>query len=510
MDSIAQKKRKRHSMVSTSSGSADILHLPLEQLALVSMRRLREHRVLERAAQSTLYFEKWRAAGIRVEDIETEEDFSRIPLITSQDLRKAINEDPLEKVLCSNTVLHWFSTTGTTGMPKWIPYGRRDLELYMEIRDRCSSLFASREGLKGFAVSAVAPFVEAALAAFEKIRVMQTGKHVEGLIISFTEAENDPVNFALDLKPNFIAAFPGFAARFAEIIEEKAPQIARQKFREEKSLGNLVAYLVTRVKKIRPKNLSGFRFGLFGGEPLAPYREALKRTFGFEPIEMYNLTESIYPAIECHMHDGMHLWMDVCLPEIIPQEELDREIGSNAYTPRAIPLWRAGQGLKGEYVLTTFGEVLPLIRYRTGDLIKVVSTERCRCGITHPRIKVPRRSDATICLGAVRFPAAELNKKLLAKTIHGEAQRWQLRIEREGYRPKPIIRLEPRGEISDRDLFLQEISKRLMDLEILRAGIENKLVVEPVILLEKKIPVEGRVVTEAGRVIYGGENGEHY
>ena len=207
---------------------------------------------------------------------------------------------------------------------------------------------------------------------------------------------------------------------------------------------------------------------------------------------MYNLTEFIYPAIECHMHDGMHLWMDLCLPEIIPQDELDREIGSEAYTPRAIPLWKAKKGLKGRVRLNELRGGLPLIRYRMGDLIKVVSTEPCRCGITHPRIKVPRRSEATICLGAVRFPAAELDKKLLAKTVHGEAQRWQLKIEREGYRPKAIIRVEPPGEIRDRELFLQEISNRLRELEILRAGIENKIVVEPVILLEKKISNEGR------------------
>ena len=197
-------------MTSMNSRPADILRLPLEQLALVSMRHLRDDRVFERAAQSTLYLEKWRAAGIRVEDIETDEDFNRIPFITSQDLRKAINEDPLEKVLCSDTVVHWFSTTGTTGMPKWIPYGRRDLELYMEIRDRCSSLFPSREGLKGFAVSAVAPFVESALAAFEKIRVMQTRMQVEGLIVSFTEAEKDPGQFRAGHEAQFYRCLSGF------------------------------------------------------------------------------------------------------------------------------------------------------------------------------------------------------------------------------------------------------------------------------------------------------------
>ncbi len=494
-------------MITVNSTQADILHLSLEQLAALGMRRLGEYRVLERAARSTLYLEKWRAADIIVEDIKTERDFSRIPFITSQDLRRAVNEDPFEKVLCSDAIVHWFSTTGTTGMPKWIPYGRRDLELYMEIRDRCSSLFPSREGLKGFAVSAPAPFVENALAVLEKIRMMQTRRQVEGLIVSFTESGDEgPVNFALEMKPNFIAAFPGFAARFAEIIEEKAPEIARQNFSNRKSFTSLAAYLVTRVKKIRPKNLSKFKFALFGGEPLDPYREFLTKAFGVEPIEMYNLTEFICPAIECHRHDGMHLWMDICIPEIISESELERESGNDAYTPKALPLWKAEQGLRGEYVLTTFGEVLPLIRYRTGDLIKVVGTEPCQCGITHPRIKVPRRSDATICLGAVRFPASELDQKLLAKTIHGEVQRWQLRIERDGYRPKPIIRLEPRGEIRDKESFLKGISIRLKELEILRAGIENKIVAEPVVLLEKGISNEGRLVTKAGRIIYEEEN----
>ncbi len=489
-----------------SSRPVDILHLPLDQLAAVSMRRLRDSKVLEKAAKSTLYREKWRAADIRAEEIETYEDFARIPFITSRELRRAVNEGPIEKVLCSD-VVHWFSTTGTTGKPKWIPYSQRDLELYMKIRDRCCSLLPSREGLKGFGVSAPAPFDENALAAFEKIRVMQTHMQVEGMIVCLTEVENkDAFHFVLEMKPNFIAAFPGFAMRFAEVIEERAPEEARQEFSRHKSLRNLAAYLVTRVKKIRPRNLSKFRFGLFGGEPLDPYREVLNRAFGLEPYEMYNLTEFIYPAIECRMHDGMHLWMDICVPEIIPEPELERKSGDDTYTPRAVPLWKAERGLKGEYVLTTFGEALPLIRYRIGDLIEVVSAEPCRCGITHPRIKVPRRSDDTICLGAIRFPAAQLEEKLLARTAYGEAQRWQLEITREGYRPKPIIRVEPRGEIKDRESFLREISKRLREIEALKTGIENKIVIEPVIFLEERISEEGRPVTKEGRIIYEGEN----
>jgi phenylacetate-CoA ligase len=52
---------------------------------------------------------------------------------------------------------------------------------------------------------------------------------------------------------------------------------------------------------------------------------------------------------------------------------------------------QAPPGTEGEYVVTTFGEALPLVRYRTGDRIRVVDTAPCPCGITHPRVTFPGR-----------------------------------------------------------------------------------------------------------------------
>jgi len=91
-------------------------------------------------------------------------------------------------------------------------------------------------------------------------------------------------------------------------------------------------------------------------------------------------------------------------------------------------------------------------------------------------------------------------------TPYGKAQRWQLRITREGYRPKLVVRVEPCGEIVDEESFLSEISRRLRELKILGTGIENKMVIEPIVLLEKRISDEGRSVTQTGRIIYEDEN----
>ena len=481
----------------------DILHLPPGQLAELSFRRLRESKTLERAAKSALYRSKWEAVNIKPREIVTYKEFSQIPFITGREIREAFDKNPVEDVVCSDAIVHWFSTTGTTGTSKWIPVSQRDVELFMEIRDRCYKLTPSTEGLKCWAISGPAPFAENGLAGFERVHAMMTHVKREGVDISFTEVDReDSVNFALDMKPSFIASSPSLAARFAELFTERAPEVARERWRKQKSLRNLAAYWVTRFKKIHPKHLSKFDWGLFGGEPLEPYRQILRREFGLEPYEIYMFTEFFCPFVECRMHDGMHLWMDICLAEVISELELDKENRDTAYTPQAIPLWQAEQGSRGELVLTTFGEGLPLVRYRSGDLIEVVSVEPCQCGVTHPRIRVPRRSDHILCLGMIRFPVEQLEEKLLAETAHGQAKRWQLRITREDYRSKIIIQLEPSGEINDKEGFRREILKKLKELKILGTGIENRVVLEPVVLLEERISEEGRLVTKAGRVIY--------
>ena len=58
------------------------------------------------------------------------------------------------------------------------------------------------------------------------------------------------------------------------------------------------------------------------------------------------------------------------------------------HVPRTVFLEEAAPGLEGELVLTTFGEALPLVRYRTGDLMRAVGSDRCSCGITHPRVAI--------------------------------------------------------------------------------------------------------------------------
>lgn len=483
----------------------DILHLPIEQLAQLSFQNLIKYSTLERANKSKIYTEKWKKAGINPQKIKNYQDFSKIPFTTSKEVRKAIYEFSIEDVLCS-TPVHWFSTTGTTGLSKWLPYGKRDIDLFMQIRDRMYNMLPTSGRLNLVTVTAPPPYVEDGLAILNMIRGIQSKNSLQGLTISLTHTDDEEIfNFTFDTKPNIMLAFPSLAARLAEIIQETAPEAAKKQLNKQKNLKNLAIYIITRLKKIHPKDLSKFKFGLFGGEPLDPYRDVLTRVYGLEPYEMYVFTEFMPPSVECKMHDGMHLWLDICLAEIIPEDELEKERKDSNYVPTAIPVWKAKKGQRGEYVLTTFGEALPLVRYRFGDLIEIVGTEPCKCGITHPRIKVPRRSDVSVvCLGAVRFPFISLEEKVLAKTPFGHSNKWQLEIVREEYRPKLVIRLEPGKEILDKDLFMKEVYDRVLKIDVIKVGVENRILANPEVRIESCLST-GKQATNAGSIIYEGE-----
>jgi phenylacetate-coenzyme A ligase PaaK-like adenylate-forming protein len=481
----------------------DVVNLPLEELAHLSFSNLLHYETLERASHSSLYKQKW--SGINAAEIRSYDDFVKLPYTTTKEVRQAIYEQPLDDILCGKP-LHWFSTTGTTGLSKWLPYGRRDLDTFMLIRDRMYDMLPTDFDLKLVTVTAPPPYIEDGLAALNALRGMEKKNNLTGITIALTQTDDEDVfNFSFDTKPNVMLAFPSLAARLAEIIEETAPRTVKKQFSEHKTPKNFLLYLITRVKKIHPKDLTKFRWGLFGGEPLEPYREALKRLYGIEPYEIYTFTEFMPPAVECRMHQGMHLWLDICFPEIIPEEELEKERADNTYTPKAIPLWKARPGQRGEYVLTTFGEALPLVRYRFGDLIQVLSTEPCGCGYTHPRIKIPRRADlSVVSLGAIRFPFKTLEEIALSKTSHGQAKRWQLEIKRIGYRPHINIRLEPNANIKSSELHVKEISRRVLEIDAIKTGLDNKILAQPNVVVEA-LNCKGKQATTLGSIIFEGE-----
>lgn len=456
-----------------------LLRPEVEGAALGDLRAMEEAALRDglalRAARSALYRERWRSAGVDPAAVRTLEDLARLPYIRGADLREAWQREPAG-MLCDPDVQLWFATSGTTGAPKWTPYGRWEMAMFQEIALRVYHMIVTRAGSFRCAIFGTpAPFVSDAAAYALLFSTVGAALPVEYLITSPTQAAA-ALAFLAERRPNAVVGFPSLLLRIAEGVAAEAPGAARAAWRAEPSLRHLAGVVATRAVRIQPRHIYRPEIGLFGGEPLAPYRQALRDAWGIRAFELYAMTE--YPCyhVECPEGSGMHLWADWCIPEVIPLEALEREEADPAVLPAAHHLFDAAPGAVGEFVFTSFGRALPLVRYRTGDVIEVIDVARCGCGRTHPRIRVRGRRDALVNLGVIRFSTADLDRRL--DGLPGLAA-WQLRIRRRGYKPVPVLYVVPAASAPPDGDLAAAAGRALADIEILQTGIEHGLVLPP-------------------------------
>ena len=149
---------------------------------------------------------------------------------------------------------------------------------------------------------------------------------------------------------------------------------------------------------VAPRDL-GLRLGLFGGEAaldVPGFRSRLEETWGFAARNSnYGVTDIMCNfAGQCEEQDALHFMaMDVLHPELIDS--------AGAVLP-----WVSGAS--GELVLTHVArDCQPLVRFRTGDIVTLESTEPCACGRTAPRLRVTGRADDMVVVRGVNvFPTS--------------------------------------------------------------------------------------------------------
>ena len=473
---------------------------PVPELVARLEERLAKTDLFLRAARSPLYSTRWRAAGIDPIAIRSYADLRAVPYTSSADLRAAQAGHHPDDFVCSNQRPRlWVSTSGSTGEPKWIPIGGEDLETARDVGFRLAYFGkepSSRDDV-AFCITAPAPFISDTSLwpgminelSGDGPRDVESG---EGIIFSYDGAV-DSVAMALKRRITALVAFPSLAMRIAEGLSEEVPLFARRRLKEKVNLQNLLYYLVTRVRQVRPRDVVKVHTGIFGGEPLAPYRQALYEAWGLKlSYNFYTFSEYQVGLCECSAQDGLHVWLDVSLPEIIYQADLDREREEEGFVPPAHPLWEAAAGDEGELVLTHWGDAFPLVRWRTSDLIRVVSTQPCSCGRTLPRVNILQRSDDLVNLGVVRVSTFELKEKLDGINQPAAVARWQLRVGRQGYKPLLRILVRPVAAVDEAEM-VAAVKASVDQLQALRAGIDNGLICEPVIQLVPDL--EDRVST---------------
>jgi phenylacetate-CoA ligase len=176
-------------------------------------------------------------------------------------------------------------------------------------------------------------------------------------------------------------------------------------------------------------------------------RSRVRSSVGAEVYDLYGSTEIGFVGVECSAHDGLHVF-----PEQILVEVLDPE----SYLPTR-------DGEMGEIVLTTlWKEVLPLVRYRTGDLAATIES-RCSCGQQAPRIsRIKGRVRDTIFIGSTKIHPAAL--EAVIGEVCGAAYNHQVVLHEDSGRDEMRVLVEIPSDIALEPGRKAELAERIIRL----------------------------------------------
>jgi phenylacetate-CoA ligase len=190
--------------------------------------------------------------------------------------------------------------------------------------------------------------------------------------------------------------------------------------------------------------------GIFGAEPWTEaMRRDIEQSAGLDAVDIYGLSEVMGPGVanECiESKDGPVIWEDHFYPEIVDPE-----------TGEVLP-----EGSEGELVFTTLTkEALPVIRYRTRDLTRLLPpTARSmrRMG------KIVGRSDDMLIIRGVNLFPTQIEELVLQ---HGQLSgQYQLVVTREGLLDEVTVRCElaPGHAQAAREPIAHELQHRIKTL----------------------------------------------
>jgi phenylacetate-CoA ligase len=343
--------------------SETLARLDLERLQL---QRLQE--TLQRLAQRVpFYQQKLEEAGVRPSDIRFLKDASRLPFTTGADLRSIYPDGMLAVDRDVPVRLH--TSSGTTGKPK---------ALFFSAHDVCNAAELIARSLVMTGITSKDVFQNMmSYGLFTGGLVMHYGAEKVGCLVIPAGPGTSERQLMLmqDFKATAVHILPSYALYFANFLEQKG---------------------------VVPQRDLCLRKAFVGAEPhTEETRKRIELAYGLDVYNSYGLTEMNGPgvAFECALKDGMHLWEDNFLLEII-----------NPASGEVLP-----DGETGELVLTTLKrEAMPLLRYRTRDITSVMP-EPCSCGRTHRRItRIRGRSDDMLIIRGVNIFPQQIERVLMA------------------------------------------------------------------------------------------------
>jgi len=359
---------------------------PMERLILERMRK-----TLGRALANPAYAR--RLAGVRPEDVKTPADWRRLPFLTKAELRDAYPFGLACGTDRGYRRLHMSS--GTTGNPIVNPYTAADIEQWGEVMARC--YVAAGVGARD--VVQITPSFGLFTGGFG----FHYGAERLGAMVIPTGAGRTSLQLRLmrDLRATVLAAIATYPLRLLEVARE-----------ERFDLGSL-----------------SLRVGIFGSEMWSDeLRARIERELSIRAFDIIGMTETGGPGmgIDCAARAGIHIWEDHFHVEIV-----------DPLTGAAL-----ADGTEGELVVSTLTrEGLPLVRYRTHDLTRVLTRARCDCGRTAVRVdRLRGRTDDMVIFRGVNFYPRQVEDVVLRQP--GASHEYQIVLEGEGGGERMTVLLE--------------------------------------------------------------------
>ena len=409
----------------------------LEELQL---KRL--NKTIESAKNSSHYGKLFSELNITSENIHSLDELRKIPFTTKDDLRNCYPFGMASIPLKDCVRVH--SSSGTTGNPTVVLHSRKDLDEWANQVARCMFMVGLRDtdvfqNTSGYGM-------------FTGGLGFQYGAEKLGALTVPAAAGNTKrqIKFITDFGTTCLHIIPSYATRLAEVFYE---------------LG------------IDPRKETKLKTICIGAEPHSEeQRKRIEQLLGVKAYNCFGMSEMNGPgvAFECTEQNGLHIWEDYVIVEIIDPVTLE-----------PVP-----DGTIGELVLTTINrEAMPLFRYRTRDLTRIIPGT-CPCGRTHKRLdRFKGRSDDMIILKGVNIFPIQIEKILM--NFKELANNYLITIETVGNSDEMQVEVEISDLFTDDYSTLQKLSKNITH------QLKDELLITP----RLKLVAKGSLPVQEGKAI---------
>jgi len=370
-------------------------------------------------------------AGVEPDDIKKLSDVTKLPFTSKRDLRNTYPTGMF--CLPKNWVVRYHVSSGTTGKPTVVGYTQSDVDMWSESLARgLTSIGLGR----GDVIQ-----VSYGYGLFTGGLGLHYGSERIGATVLPTGTGNTERQIELmqDLGSTAIACTPSYFLYINEVAQKMDVSI-----RDDTKL----------------------KAGIFGAEPWSDEtRRRIEDSTGIKAYDIYGTSEMSGPLFtECHLQNGIHIWADMFLIEVIDPKTMEQ----------------VDDGERGELVVTSLDKwAFPLIRYRIGD-ITILNNEPCECGRTHPRImRILGRTDDMIIVRGINVFPSQVESVLMRIPEIGD--NYQIIVDRKGPLDVMTVKVEVTestfsDKIADLMSLSNEVSRQLKSVLNITAEVE---LVEP-------------------------------